>query len=185
MTKLFYLSVCLLFFNIKTEAQTNTIKFYNACNENKNYYAFKGDTVVFKCDSIRLLNAKAFNTLEDSYIRLYRTSNELVIKTDSAGLIYKNLYEEKSRDYNNLNATFGQFRKNTEDHVLAIDTNVLAIKNYTSNAKFQLAKTDSLIYQTAKDIKEFKDNQWKTKLKAGTVGFLVAVVVLVPIILFK
>lgn len=185
MNKIFYLSMLILFSTTKIVAQTNTIKYYNACNENKNYFALKGDTVVFKCDSIRLLNAKAYSTLQDAYFRLYSTSNQLVIKTDSAGLIYKNLYEEKSRDYNNLKSTFEQFRINTENHVLAIDTNVLAIKTNTMEAKNQLDSTESLIKSSVKEIKDISNNMWRTKLKAGAVGFLGAALLLLPIIIFR
>jgi hypothetical protein len=184
MKNIFYFILLLTFLNIKLQAQSG-IKYFNACNENKNYFAFKGDTIVFRCDSIRLLNTRAFGSLQEAYARLYNTSNQLINKTDSAGLIYKTLYEEKSRDYNSLKSNFEQFRINTQNHILSTDTNILAIKNYTNNAKIELNKTDSLIQSSVKDIKDFKDRMWLTKLKAGAVGFLAATVVLLPIILLK
>lgn len=92
-------------------------KYYTNCNGTKNYYPLKGDTIIFRCDSIHLLNRTAYRTLEDSYERLHTTSSQVVTKIDSAGLIYKNLYEDKSRDYDLLNATFSDFRQKTENHI--------------------------------------------------------------------
>lgn len=166
-------------------AQNKNFKYYKACNEAKNFYALSGDTVVFNCDSIRLLNAWAYGTLEESYSRLYKTSIELVNKTDSAGLIYKNLYEGKTRDYNNLKASYDNFRINTENHILATDSNVLAIKKNAIDAKTQLFNADSSITKGIADIRAYESGKTWVYVKAGTIGFLAATAIMLPVILTK
>jgi hypothetical protein len=74
---------------------------------------------------------------------------------------------------------------NTENHVLTIDTNVLAIKTNTNNAKIQLHETDSLIKSSVEDLKKISNDMWCAKLKAGAVGFLGAALLLLPIIIFR
>lgn len=155
-----------------SKAQTGSKKYYRDCTNIKNYYANKGDTVIFNCDSIRLYNLPTFENMQKAYNRLYNTSNELVLKTDSASLIFKNLYEEKSRAYDVLQQSYSQFRQNTENHILATDSNILVIKNNTLNAKIQLEKTDSFIVSGMQKIEKFNNNLWKMKLKYVGIGFL-------------
>ncbi|MDP1728456.1 MAG: hypothetical protein Q8M15_16850 [Bacteroidota bacterium] len=181
-----YIFITIVFMPItQAWAQNDKIIYYKACTEAKNFYAFSGDTVVFNCDSIRLLNAKAYGILEESYSRLYKISNELINKTDSAGLIYKNLYEEKTRDYNILKANFGDFRINTENHILATDSNVLAIKKNAIDAKTQLFKAESSITKGIEDIRAYESGKIWVYLKAGTIGFLAATAIMLPVILTK
>ncbi len=182
MRSYFFLTV--LYFTVCLNTRAQSVKYYKACAEARNFYANKGDTIIFRCDSIRLLNPSAYHILEDSYDRLYRTSGELVNKTDSAGLIYRNLYEEKSREYNALKISYEQFRSNTQNHILATDTNVLAIKNNAINAKIQLQQADSCIAAGIADIRAFERNKWMVTIKAGAVGFLAATLILLPAIIF-
>jgi hypothetical protein len=157
---------------MSSNAQTGSKKFYRDCTNIKNYYAHKGDTVIFNCDSIRLYNPPTFANMQKAYSRLYNTSNELILKTDSASLIFKNLYEEKSRAYDVLQQSYSQFRQNTENHILATDSNMLVIKNNTINAKIQLEKADSFIVSGMQKIEKFNNSLWKMKLKYAGIGFL-------------
>jgi hypothetical protein len=170
----FKLPLFLIFVGITmlSKAQTRSKKYYRDCTNIKNYYAYKGDTVIFNCDSIRLYNLPTFENMQKAYNRLYNTSNELVLKTDSASLIFKNLYEEKSRAYEVLQQSYSQFRQNTENHILATDSNMLVIKNNTLNAKIQLEKADSFIVSGMEKIEKFNNNLWKMKLKYAGIGFL-------------
>lgn len=172
-------------FSSQATAQNSGIKYYNNCQANKNYYAFKGDTVVFKCDSIRLLNTTAFSTLQNAYSNLYQTTNQLVIKTDSAGIVFKSLYEQKAKDYEALNAQFANFRINTQNHILATDTNILAIKNYTNQAQIQLNKADSNLNNSIEILKKEQKNVWLTKVKYTSIGFLLGILSTITFVLVK
>ncbi|MFY8019790.1 MAG: hypothetical protein ACOVP1_01280 [Bacteroidia bacterium] len=157
--------------NWGAKAQSGSKKFFRDCTQIKTYYARNGDTVVFACDSIRLYNPNSFSSLQKAYSRLYKTSNELALKTDSASLIFKNLYEEKSRQYELLQQSYALFRQKTENHILATDSNVLSIKNNSLQAKMQLEKADSLISNGIQKMEKFNANLWKTKMKYAGVGF--------------
>ncbi len=149
-----------------------SIKRMNDCTGIKTFVANKGDTVLFNCDSVRLYNQASFLNLKTNYERLYETSNALLIKSDSASFIFKNLYEEKSKAYDALQQSYSQFRLKTENHLLATDTNILAIKSNTLNAKMQVQKADSLIVTGIQKIEDFNRNQWKTKVKYAGWGFV-------------
>ena len=166
------LLILIVFFSYNSKAQIGSKKYYRDCTHIKNYYALKGDTVIFACDSIRLLNQSTYSSLQKAYSRLYKTSNELVLKTDSASIIFKNLYEEKSRNYDALQESYALFRQKTENHIMATDSNMLSIKNNTSQAKIQLEKADSLITNGIQKIEKFNAEVWKTKLKYSGIGFL-------------
>jgi hypothetical protein len=170
---LLFISIIVSFSNF---AQSGSKKYYKDCTNIKNYFALKGDTVVFQCDSIRLYNSATFAYLQNSYSRLYHTTNELIIKTDSASLIFKNLYEEKSRAYDILHQSYSKFRQNTENHILATDSNMLVIKNNTMNAKIQLEKADSLIATGIQKIEKFNNNLWKMKIKYAGIGFVAGII---------
>lgn len=172
-------------FSYQATAQNSGIKYFTNCQANKKYYAFKGDTVVFKCDSIRLLNTTAFSTLQNAYSNLYQTTNQLVIKTDSAGIVFKSLYEQKAKDYEALNAQFANFRNNTQNHILATDTNILAIKNYTNQAKIQLNKADSAIVAGITQINEYEKTKRCKQIKYTAFGFLLGILSTITFVLIK
>jgi len=185
MKPVLYIIFLVLVFAEGASAQKGKVKYYNTCADAKNIFARKGDTIIFKCDSIRLLNNKAYRVLEESYEFLHNTSGDLLTKLDSSEHIYKKMYEQKVKDYETVSASFEDFRSKTTEHILATDTNLHALRRDALEGKVLLQKADNSIVTSLEKIKDFERNKWKVKLKAGFVGFAVAVAVLLPVILFN
>jgi hypothetical protein len=152
---------------------------FNDCNGNYSYYAMKGDVIVFKCDSVLLLNPKALGELKIAYANLRGLSTEIVSKTDASSILYKKLFDDKKKEYDTLFRSYQDFRASTANHLDSINQNVTKVNSTLSESKIKLDSIQTNLNKAIASIKAPIKRDFLTNLKWGAIGFGLALIVFV------
>lgn len=169
-------TILILLFGSAISAQ-NRNKIYDGCLEIRKYYAFKDDVITFQCDTVLLLNLNTYRVLDSAYSHLYKMSNALVAKTESANVLLIKQYDEKSRAYDALDIEFSKFRDVTRGHIDSISSDMKKVKDKMINAKSKLDSTDAYISTSMMKIEDSQKKQFWKNIKYGAIGFALATVV--------
>lgn len=157
----------------------NKKKAYTDCAGVKRYYAMKGDAVTFSCDSVVLLNLKTYHALDSSYIHLHTVATNLVMKTDSASFIYRKLFDDKSKQYDELKQEFLQFRDSTSHYISSVSVRLDTADRHIVSAKTQMDNGLKSIDTAIGNINKSNNKKWWDRLIAGAIGFAFAGVLFV------
>ncbi len=166
-----------IFLIAETSVAQGKKKFFADCSGVKRYYATKGDTIIFRCDNILLLNQKSFKMMDSSYVHLRELSTSLVSKTDSASLIYKRLYDDKSKQYDQLFDDYSKFRESTSGYISSISADLNKVNGNLIDTKAELKSANDAITKAVGNIQDSQKKQFLTKLKWGGIGFALATAV--------
>jgi methyl-accepting chemotaxis protein len=173
-----YISILILLLLITSSSLAQgKRKTFSDCLGLKRYYVSKGDTVIFKCDNILLLNQRSFKMMDSSYVNLRELSTSLVSKTDSASLIYKRLYDDKSKQYDQLFDDYSKFRESTSGYINSISADLTKVNGNLIDTKAELKSANDAIAKAVGNIQDSQNKQFMTKLKWGGIGFALAATV--------
>ena len=159
------LTLILLFtiFALSSYAQGKR-KTFNDANRVKNNEVYLNDTIVNKCDTAYIINAKTLNFYKSSSKDL----KEII-------LLQEKRIVEQDKEYDELKNKFDSVSTETTKLIDRSDGKLLEVDNSLNKVNQELKETKELIRQTQEAIKEEKKQSIKTMIKWVAGGFTVGI----------